>query len=62
MALSPLDDVSVVAQRQIPMDQTVQKTVDTPQLQIVEQIVETAEMVTQLVEVPNTVSLDRTYQ
>ena len=31
MALSSLDDVSVVAQRQI--DQTVQKTVETPQLQ-----------------------------
>ena len=28
-----LDDVSVVAQRQIPIDQTVQKTVETSQLQ-----------------------------
>ena len=30
MALSSLDDVSVVAQRQIPIDQTVQKTVEMP--------------------------------
>ena len=33
MALSSLYDVSVVAQRQIPIDQTVQKTVEIPQLQ-----------------------------
>ena len=33
MAMSSLDDVSVVAQRQMPIEQTVQKTVETPQLQ-----------------------------
>ena len=33
LALSSLDDVSVVAQRQIPVDQTGQKIVETPQLQ-----------------------------
>ena len=40
MALSSLDDVSVVAQRQIPMDQTVQKTVETPQLQCTDRVID----------------------
>ena len=40
MALSSLDDVSVVAQRQIFMDQTVQKTVETPQLQRTDMVIE----------------------
>ena len=40
MALSSLDDVSVVAQRQIPMDQTVQKTKEIPQLQCIDKVVD----------------------
>ena len=40
MALSSLDDVSVVAQRQIFMDQTVQKTLETPQLQRTDTVIE----------------------
>ena len=40
MALSSLDDVSVVAQRQIFMDQTVQKTVETPQLQRTDTVID----------------------
>ena len=39
-ALSSLDDVSVVAQRQIPIDQTVQKTVETPQLQCIDEVID----------------------
>ena len=35
-----LDDVSVVAQRQIPIDQTVQKTVETPQLQCMDRVID----------------------
>ena len=31
---------SVVAQRQIPIDQTVQKTVETPQLQCIDEVVD----------------------
>ena len=37
MALSSLDDVSVVAQRQIPIDQTVQKTVE---LQCIDRVID----------------------
>ena len=40
MALSSLDDVSVVAQRQIPMDQTVQKTVEISQLQCIDEMID----------------------
>ena len=40
MALSSLDDVSVVAQRQIPIDQIVQKTVETPQLQCIDRVID----------------------
>ena len=40
MALSSLDDVSVVAQTQIFMDQTVQKTVETPQLQRTDTVID----------------------
>ena len=59
MALSSLDDVSVVAQRQIPMDQTVQKTIDTPQMQGVDEVMDhpvvqvpRAQVVEKAVEIP----------
>ena len=35
-----LHDVSVVAQRQIPIDQIVQKTVETPQLQCLDRVID----------------------
>ena len=41
MALSDLDDIPVVTQRQIPMVHTVQKTKEIPQLQTVEKTAET---------------------
>ena len=40
MALSSLDEVSVVAQRQIPIGQTVQKTVENPQLQRTNRVID----------------------
>ena len=59
MALSSLDDVSVVAQRQIPMDQTVQKIVETPQLQCIDEVIDNpvvqvprAHVVEETVEIP----------
>ena len=59
MALSSLDDVSVVAQRQITMDQTVQKTVETPPLQCTDEVIDNpvvqvprAHVVEKTVEIP----------
>ena len=58
-----LDDVSVVAQRQIPIDQIVQKTVETPQLQCLDSVMHVAEktveiqqldVVEKIVETPET--------
>merc|ERR1712064_178886 len=47
-------DIPVVAQRQIPMVQTVQKTVEIPQLQYIDKVVDVpvVQIVEKIVEVP----------
>ena len=59
MALS-----SVMAQRQIPVDQTVQKTVEIPQLDVIEKIVDTPvpQIVEELAEISKVFPQDRVQQ
>ena len=55
---------SVVAQRQIPIDQTVQKTVEIPQLGVIEKIVDTLipQIVQELAEISKVFPQDRVQQ
>merc|ERR1711945_20320 len=53
-------DIPVVAQRQIPMVQTVQKTIEIPQLQYVDKVVDVP--VVQVVQVPQVQVVEKTVE
>merc|ERR1712135_84199 len=53
-------DIPVVAQRQIPMVQTVQKTIEIPQLQYVDKVVDVP--VVQVVQVPQVQIVEKTVE
>ena len=55
--LDEVDEIPVVAQRQIPIDQTVRKTVETPQLQVIDKVVDDP-----VVQVPRVQVLEKTVE